>query len=552
MQRGGFAGAHAIAGCVLALSLAACQRASTPIEDGDAVAGADAINLEQGWSRAVQDRAWFAPFGSQLLPYAWLLTLQQAGSEARFVDPAHLERFGFLLQQAATEHNPDALPVGFTRSRGADGQDWAGLGCAACHTGEVRHRGVRIRLDGAPALIDFDGFEQALLDALSATVAEQPRFERFAGAIGARDRAARLALSNALVARAEALDARRRMNHSPLAYGHGRLDAFGQIFNSVAVEFLGIPGNRRAPDAPVSYPALWSAPHLDLVQWNGSAPNAGPGPLIQNITTALAVYGSMELARGGVRGYPSSVDFAQLGQIQDDLYHLQAPRWPEQLLGALDRARMDRGQRLYAEHCAGCHALSDRDPKRQLRATLVDVDSIGTDPRTARNFLAAEAATGVLEGRRQAVVAGERFGARAPTIQLVVHAAIGAALHHPLAAVRDAVVGHHKVVKGAIDQHPDYYKARPLDGVWATAPYLHNGSVPSLAELLKPPAERTPRFGVGNREYDPLAVGYITDPEAHPFVFDTTLAGNRNGGHLHGTTLDIDARADLLEYLKSL
>src|SRR5690606_37899411 len=88
---------------------------------------------------------------------------------------------------------------------------------------------------------------------------------------------------------ADSLDARHRMNASPVPYGHCRLDAFGQIFNAIAVQFLGVPDNRRIADAPVSFPVLWDAPHLDLVQWNGSAPNAGPGPLLQNVTTALAV-----------------------------------------------------------------------------------------------------------------------------------------------------------------------------------------------------------------------------------------------------------------------
>lgn len=530
--------------------LTGCGSPQGTIADGEAVDGGDlAINLEQGWSREVQDRSWFASFGSRLLPYAWLMALEQAGSEQDFVADAQMEALGFLRQRPSA-NNPDGLPVGFTRTAGNDGESWAGLGCAACHTGELRYRGNRIRLDGGPGLIDFDGFEAALVDALAATLSEPARFERFAKRVGAEDRPA---LKAALTARVEALQARRRMNHSELAYGHGRLDAFGQIFNAIAVEALGIADNRRAPDAPVSFPALWSASHLDVVQWNGSAPNAGPGPLFQNIITALAVYGTVDLGHGGgLRGHASSVDFERLGQIQDDLYHLQAPRWPEQILGPLDRNRVARGAAVYAGHCASCHALSDRETKRELRTTLVAVDSIGTDPRTARNFLGAEADTGILQGRRQGVVAGEPFGARAQTIQLVVHAAVGAALQHPLAATRDAVTGYHPVIKAAIDQHPDHYKARPLDGVWATAPYLHNGSVPSLAELLKPPAERVRRFGVGQREYDPAAVGYLSAVADNPFLFDTGLPGNGNGGHLQGTALGEAEKADLLEYLKSL
>jgi hypothetical protein len=94
------------------------------------------------------------------------------------------------------------------------------------------------------------------------------------------------------------------------------------------------------------------------------------------------------------------------------------------------------------------------------------------------------------------------------------------------------------------------YKARPLNGIWATAPYLHNGSVPNLAELLKPPAERVKTFHLGSQEYDPVNVGFKDDP-ADP-LFDTTADGNSNAGHDYGGKLTADERKDLLEYLKSL
>src|SRR5262249_54013441 len=77
-----------------------------------------------------------------------------------------------------------------------------------------------------------------------------------------------------------------------------------------------------------------------------------------------------------------------------------------------------------------------------------------------------------------------------------------------------------------------YYKARPLNGVWATAPYLHNGSVPNLWELLS--ASRNPSFQVGSRIFDPVKVGF--DPSGS-FTFDTTVPGNYNTGHPFGTSL---------------
>src|SRR6185312_4057346 len=260
--------------------------------------------------------------------------------------------------------------------------------CAACHTGEVRYRGKRIRLDGGQGMLDFNAFEGALVASLQATSADAQKFTRFADALkaapGARDM-----LRHDLDALAQKLAARHTMNQVEVPYGHGRLDAFGQIFNAVAVDFVGLPENRRAPDAPVSYPVVWDAPHLDVVQWNGSAPNDGPGALLQNVTTALAVYGSLDVTeRKGLDGYPSSVDFAHLAQIEDDLYALQAPQWPAAIFGALDTQRVARGARIYAQQCGQCHQLSDRnDAKRQLKATLTPVAEVGTDPRMVDNFL---------------------------------------------------------------------------------------------------------------------------------------------------------------------
>ncbi len=94
------------------------------------------------------------------------------------------------------------------------------------------------------------------------------------------------------------------------------------------------------------------------------------------------------------------------------------------------------------------------------------------------------------------------------------------------------------------------YKARPLNGIWATAPYLHNGSVPNLAELLKPAAQRPKKFHVGSREYDPVQVGFKDDTNQP--VFDTLSDGNSNAGHEYGAQLTPEERLQLLEYLKSL
>lgn len=110
------------------------------------------------------------------------------------------------------------------------------------------------------------------------------------------------------------------------------------------------------------------------------------------------------------------------------------------------------------------------------------------------------------------------------------------------------------VGKGREWQFRHYRKSRgyansALDGVWARAPYLHNGSIPTLADLLLPPEERTKRFFRGCEKYDSVRVGIACSTG---FDFDTTKRGNSNKGHEYGTQLSTEEKAALLEFLKTL
>jgi hypothetical protein len=126
-----------------------------------------------------------------------------------------------------------------------------------------------------------------------------------------------------------------------------------------------------------------------------------------------------------------------------------------------------------------------------------------------------------------------------------------------------------------IPQIAEGYKPRPLEGVWATPPFLHNGSVPNLYELLGYAKDRSKKFFVGRREFDPVHVGYVTEPakgSSGGFWMDTSKAGNHNTGHefskefkphssdpnapksppgVVGPELSDQDRMDLIEYLKT-
>jgi hypothetical protein len=96
------------------------------------------------------------------------------------------------------------------------------------------------------------------------------------------------------------------------------------------------------------------------------------------------------------------------------------------------------------------------------------------------------------------------------------------------------------------------YRARPLNGIFVTGPFLHNGSVPTLADLLLPPAQRPVTFNVGSRELDPVKVGFENVAGPRTMAYDTRIAGNSNAGHLYGTTLSAADKDALLEFLKAL
>ena len=96
------------------------------------------------------------------------------------------------------------------------------------------------------------------------------------------------------------------------------------------------------------------------------------------------------------------------------------------------------------------------------------------------------------------------------------------------------------------------YLTRPLRGVWATAPYLHNGSVPTLWDLLQPQVKRPAKFAVGQREFDPKHVGFAAPTADGAWQLDTSASGNHNTGHEYGIDLKDDQKEALIEYLKTL
>lgn len=522
------------------------------------------VYLDQGWS--VPETLWyyFADQGSVLLPYEVMVHLEQPESEKLIIDPEHLARYRFLAQHP-TPNNPDGLPVGFSRHG-----DQAGLTCAACHTGQITYRGTAMRIDGAPTLANVMGFIARIREALGATLADEAKLARFAsamrggGAAPSQREAARKLLSESK----EWFDGYITANHSSTVEGFGRIDAVGRILNQV-IRFTSDPKNSAEPNAPNSFPILWDAPRHDYVQWAGFNPNAEAGSIGRNVGEVVGVFSHVEVKHyetdaQAKKGYASTIEGNAVVAMEESLRGLESPRWPEDVLPPIDRAKAARGAELYRSNCISCHALIDRaDPNRKVTAMVTAIDVVGTDSQSADNLIHLRAPSGILEGAIS--TDGKRkYGAVESGLTLLEDVVTRLLSAQPTAVVRtlanakrfglektDKQGDYHKATDADPTADLRSYKARPLNGMWAAAPYLHNGSVPSLHDLLRPAAARPKKFAVGRWEYDPKKVGYVSDGET-PWVYDTSVTGNHNGGHEYGTSLPDDDRWALVEYLKTL
>ena len=312
--------------------------------------------------------------------------------------------------------------------------------------------------------------------------------------------------------------------------------------------------------------------------------------------------------------FKSSIDLFNLQRLESQLSSLVSPRWPfcrdskgdfYLPTGAtetpvdlrdcrtgdhrLDAAAVGRGRLIYIEQCESCHTVIKRDAWDRLNVSnMTSIGKIGTDPTMARNSVNYTGKSGNLSDTYQSTDVGSIVvKEEAPVVQILTAATAGVvgtadpdkwlprrAVDWVYALVVTFFDNRIKLSVKAGNYDPDTtaqpynsllsYRARSLNGIWATAPYLHNGSVPSLYDLLLPARRdgdvdggrcakyRPDRFTVGAREFDPGKVG-LKSEGYDGFVFDTTIPGNRNGGHEYGGCRMSDAeRMDLIEYLKSL
>jgi hypothetical protein len=440
----------------------------------------------------------FTPVGGVLPPYDIFRVLPDICPDKL---PGGYASLGLIVEPG---HD---MPIGVSKRKRL-GFEQVALNCAGCHTGTYRaspQDQPKIVL-GMPAhSLDlqrfFDFVTSCTLDPRFTPDNVIGKIQAAGGDLGFIDRW--LYRSQVIPTTRESV-LRLRARVGPLLdgsvsqWGLGRVDTFNPY---KAIQF-----NWRLQDLPKSeligasdYPALWNQKPRDGMQlhWDGNNTSLAE----RNLSAAL-----------GAGVTPVTVDHARLNRVRDWIKDLRPPRYPF----AIDEALAAKGETAYREHCVRCHAdhrfgVDGHLEKGWLVGEVDPIERIGTDRYRLDSYTIAFASN---------------------QYTLYPHS------EHQFRNFRKT----------------NGYANQPLDGIWARAPYLHNGSVPTLRDLLEAPDARPKTFYRGYDVYDPEKVGFRSDVAEEKgrryFAFDTSVPGNGNGGHLYGTRLPAEDKQAIVEYMK--
>ncbi|MFN2541576.1 MAG: c-type cytochrome [Chthoniobacterales bacterium] len=248
--------------------------------------------------------------------------------------------------------------------------------------------------------------------------------------------------------------------------------------------------NAPQPYSPIKFGLVWNVGKRTWVHWDGNTKS----PIARNLLASLGLGAPLHGKRG-------DLIFADVKRQTDLSEKIRPPRYPFKI----DNEAAKRGASLFAANCNSCHGGPESDKR------LFPVAVIGTDPHRAEMFTQKLA-----DGFNKFLAELESEGYQAPK-----------------------ELGVRSTGK---------YWAATLNGVWARSPYLHNGSVRTMHELLSSPAQRAKSFHRGSHTFDEKEMGYADEGA---YVLDTSGSGNSNSGHDFGTKLSENEKRDLIEYLKT-
>jgi hypothetical protein len=249
--------------------------------------------------------------------------------------------------------------------------------------------------------------------------------------------------------------------------------------------------NSPQPYAPIKFGLVWNVDKRRWVHWDGNTQS----PLARNLLASLGLGAPSQ-------GRKADLDFALVKRQTDLTEKIRPPRYPFKI----DEAAAKRGASYFESKCDSCHGGPESDRR------LYSVAEIKTDPKRAESFNERQA------GKFNKYLAELEFAGYEPPKELGVRST-------------------------------GKYFAPTLSGVWARSPYLHNGSIRTMEQLLASPAERAKTFHRGSKTFDEVTMGYADEGS---YLFDTSGSGNSNSGHDYATNLSAADKRDLIEYLKTL
>jgi hypothetical protein len=389
-------------------------------------------------------------------------------------------------------------PIGVAKREGF--VDSVGLNCAVCHTGAVRESP-----NSPPKFISAMPAQQFDLGAyfnFLFACADDPRFTsdviikaiEAQGSVGFIEK---LILPTAIGKTKEEL----QKQESALSFlkarptmGPGRVDTF----NPYKVLYFDANMQKDQTIGTVDFPAIWQQDIKKglFMHWDGNNNSIDE----RNISASL-----------GAGAKPETVDLTRVDRIRDWLMILPSAKYPF----PIDDKLAQSGETVYKTNCAECH-----DPGGAKFGQVTPVADLKTDPKRVESF-------------------GGSFVNNSGQTKSMVDSM------NSLGTGYAWKFTHFRVTNG--------YVNRPLDGIWARGPYLHNGSVPNLRALLE--TERPSEFYRGDDVFDPKNVGFVTTEAKSGtrdlFKYNTAEPGNNNTGHTYGAELTESDKVALLEYLKT-
>jgi hypothetical protein len=415
------------------------------------------------------------------------------------------EAFGMVYEKDEHGRRRD-LPVGVMQRRNL-GIDRVFVNCAVCHATTARtdpDQPPKVYTGLGAANFDLGLFEKFLMDIVvderfTANVLVPAVEKESGGRLGPLDRYLVYPVAVGLM-RERLLMLRDRFSPiAPADWGPGRVDTWNSAKAGLNFQISKLPlvELRGATD----FPAIWNqrkrkkrddGQPMDL-HWTGNNNDVNE----RNLSAAF-----------GTGCTPATADHVAIGRLQDWLLDAAPPPFPF----PIDEAKKNQGAVVYARYCAECHGKSGQDFSGKYVGHVTPIGVVGTDPDNWNSY------TYDLSVSQDTLYAGTQYRFK-----------------------------HFRKTAG--------YANSPLDGIWLRGPYLHNGSVPTLRDLLNPPEQRPKTFYRGYDVIDRVNVGFIhTVPEEKGrkhFLFDTSLRTNSNKGHLWGTQLLDGDKDAIVEYMKT-